>query len=119
MSLLEYDIINNTIDKSKSWIDISKQIIYSREILHRYRYYNFATKYDKSTNSYSYYLIHSINNINNNSKVMQFDNYGRAKIKVNTIFKELGFDCKSKNHNITLKLKEENKDYDIYLIEDL
>ena len=56
MSLLEYDIINNTIDKSKSWIDISKQIIYSREILHRYRYYNFATKYDKSTNSYSYYL---------------------------------------------------------------
>lgn len=119
MSLLEYDIINNTIDKSKSWIDIAKQMIYSREILHRYRYYTFASKYNKDSNSYSYYLIHSIDNISNNSKIMQFDDYNRAKIKVNTIFQELGFNPKDKNHNIKIQLVEEGKEYDIYLIEDL
>ena len=55
MNINAYDDIREKLDKTKTWVDIRKKQLFSREI--KYRKYNCLLKrYDVKTNITNYYI---------------------------------------------------------------
>ena len=116
MNLSAYDTINNKIDKTKSWIDVKKRVLLSREIKYR-KFYSFAKRYDKNNSCYNYYIILLDNPQDQFGYYStKFDDYGRIKIKLNEIYNDINLNSLNKNTNIIIKNIEHEEDGDIYEI---
>lgn len=117
MNLNAYDNINETLNKNKTWVDIRKKIILSREIKYR-KYTCVLKKYDPNTNIISYFIaMLDSPPENKNYKITTQDNYGRIKINISNIWKETYLNNLKNNCNILCNLMETDIDGDIYSID--
>lgn len=121
MNLNAYDNVNEKIDKTKTWIDIEKNILYSREIKYR-PYYSLMKRYDAKTGVVSFFIAmlddwQGDKNIYNTRK----DDYGRVKISLSP----LGGQSSVINYlihqsiscNIDIEHIEESDDGDVYYLD--
>lgn len=109
--------IPQKLDKTKTWININKQQLLSREIKFR-KYYIITTKFDVVENICKIYLIVSDNNdIFYNFNLTKTDDYGRIKINLAEHYAVLNLDKYNKNVNISVKYIEGDNESDVYLLE--
>lgn len=116
MNLNAYDTITQKIDKTKTWINIENQQLFSREI--PYRKYNTVSKrYNKEDNTYEYYIImlddYPLDRPYTKTKK---DNYGRIKLYLRSIWNECFSPYFEKDTNIDITHIEHTDDGDIYKI---
>lgn len=117
MNLNAYDNVAEKLDKTKTWIDLRKKTIFSREI--KYRPYTCLLKrYDAKTNTNSYFIA-MLDNPQENKKCKSTtcDYYGRVKINISSIWKETYFTRLGSNCNIVCKLVESDDDGEVYSID--
>lgn len=116
MNLSAYDRVTIYIDKSRSWLNIETQELFSREIANR-QYGTFCKRFDPDLKQNVYYIIV----LDNPPKDTQFfkirvDDYGRIKISLRQIWTELGLYRFVRNRNIYIEHVEHTDDGDIYKI---
>ena len=117
VNVYAYDIIDNKLDKNKTWINVAKQMLLSREINY-YRFYTLAKRYNSDTNSYNYFIILANEKIPNsiNSSTNK-DNYGRIKIRLNRIFVESGLSRLKEDRNINIELISSDENSSVYKLD--
>lgn len=117
MNLNAYDNVIEKIDKTKTWINIRKKQLISREIRIR-KYVSIVKRYDVKTNSTLYFIAildnPPENHIYNKLKV---DDYGRAKINIFSIWNETYLSSLDNDCNINISLTESDDNGDIYLLD--
>jgi len=116
MNLSAYDSVKPKIDKTKTWVDTEKQILYSREIQYR-PYVTLSKRYDPVCCDYEYFVIL----LDDYPEDRQYsrtnkDDYGRIKIKLTGIFKDCGLSELGTTQNISIEHIEHTDDGDIYKI---
>lgn len=115
MNLVAYDKVDNIINKKRSWIDVHKKILYSKELIY-HKYICFGKRFDEDINSTVFYIIMLDDEpIDRASfKTIITDN-GYIKISIKGIWDESGLNrIKSKYFNIYLKHVEHTDDGDIF-----
>lgn len=117
MNLNAYDNVTEKLDKTKTWIDLRKKTIFSREIKHR-PYSCLLKRYDAKTNTNSYFIA-MLDKPQENKKCKHTtcDDYGRVKINISSIWKETYFTRLENNCNIVCKLVESCDDGEVYSID--
>ena len=115
MNLVAYDSINNIVNKQKSWIDVNKKVLFSREIAYR-KYVCFGKKYDANEGSTIFYIIISDDEpLDRASCKLVLTNNGCRKINIRSIWDESNLSSiQYKYFNIVLKPIEHTDDCDIY-----
>lgn len=109
--------IPQKLDKTKTWINVNKQQLLSREIKFR-KYYVITSIHDIIEDRNKIYLIlldhnHQLYNIN----ITKTDDYGRIKINLAEHYAVLNLDKYDKNVNIPIKYIEGDDESDVYLLE--
>lgn len=117
MNLNAYDNITNKLDKTKTWVDIRKKQLLSRELKYR-PYYCILTRYNKETNTYSYFIA-ILDNIpvDKNYRHTTIDDYGRVKINLRDIWNKTYLDKLESNCNIMCELVESDEDGEVYSLD--
>lgn len=117
MNLNSYDNITEKLDKNKTWIDILKKILFSREIKYR-KFTCLLKRYNAKTNTYTYFIA-MLNSPPENRKynITKQDDYGRIKISLASIWKETYLNRLGSNCNIMCNLVESDEDGDVYSID--
>lgn len=117
MNLNNYDNVTEKLYKDKTWIDIRKKILLSREIKYK-KYTCLLKRYDTKTNIYTYFIA-MLNNPPENRKfnITSQDDYGRIKISLSSIWKETYLNELKSNCNIMCNLIESDEDGDVYSID--
>ena len=117
MNLNAYDNIIDKIDKTKTWIDVKKHLLLSREIKYR-KYYTLSKRFNTENNCYDYFIILLDNppqdRISFNTRL---DDYGRIKIRLHELYNESDLRYFEKDSNITIKNVEHEEDGDVYQLE--
>lgn len=117
MNLAAYDDIKPKIDKQKTWVDIDKKLLYSREITYR-PYVLLSKRYNKELAEYEYFVImldeKPINKISANTNR---DDYGRIKIRLMNVFIESSLATLEHSQNINIELVDHADDGDIYKLD--
>lgn len=117
MNLNAYDNITEKTDKTKTWVDIKKQLLYSREIKYR-PYHCILKRYDVKTNTTSYFIaMLDTTPKERKCKHTALDDYGRVKISLSSIWKDTYLTRVNNNCNIQCELIENESDGDIYSID--
>lgn len=116
MNLILYDVVNEKIDKTKTWIYPSKYRLFSREFNTR-KYYYIGKRYNKDNDTTNYYLIFTDKCINKSCKLTNIDNFGRFNINVRSIWKYTTLKNITKPININIKLIEDNTDSTVYYLD--
>lgn len=117
MNLNAYDSITEKLDKDKTWIDIRKKTIFSREIKYR-KFTCLIKKYLPKQNLYKYYVaLLDSPPIDRKYKLTAMDDYGRVKINIASIWKETYLNRLGNNCNICVNLVESDEDGDIYFLD--
>lgn len=114
INLNEYDITSIKIDKTKTWIDIARKKLISKEI--KVRKYNcICKKYNTDTKEYEYFIIMLDTPPTDRRSHKTFvDDYGRIKINLSTIWNESCLANYKKDTNIDLLLVDSEDDGDVY-----
>lgn len=117
MNLSNYDGITEKLDKTKTWVDIRKKLLLSREI--KYRPYTCLLKrYNIKINTYSYFIaVLDSPPTDRNAKRTLIDNYGRFKLSLSDIWKKTYLNELKSNCNIVCELVESDEDGDVYSID--
>ena len=117
MNLSAYDAINEKVNKQKSWINIKKKTLLSREITHR-AYTVLIKRYDTETNTSSYYVaVTNTAPTDRQYKPLKVDDYGRVKISLTSIWNETYLGQLDRDCNILVTCVECGNDGDIYLLD--
>lgn len=117
MNLNSYDNIKEKVNKHKTWIDINRKQLISREIKYR-KYVSLLHRYNPKLDTYSYFIALLDYPIQDKFyTIINRDNYGRIKINLkeiwnNTCLKEFDRDC-----NIECTLVESEVDGEIYFLD--
>lgn len=114
MNLVAYDKVKPSLNKQKTWIDVSHKRIISREINPR-NYITFGKRYDKELQTSIFFII-TLDNIpyDRHYYKSHVDDYGRLRIDVKSIWKDAGLCNIEDNTNITIKHIDSDNDGDIY-----
>lgn len=114
MNLSAYDAINPKINKQLTWVDVNRYQLLSREIKYR-PYVTICKRYNKDENDYEYFviLLDDYPYDRDYSKT-KFDEYGRIKISLKSIWKETMLYTLERNVNIDISHVEHTDDGDIY-----
>lgn len=117
MNLNAYDNITEKLDKTKTWVDIRKKNIISREI--KYRPFICLLKRYIAKANVTLYFVAMLNHPPKDRKYKSTlcDDYGRVKINISSIWKESYLSRLGSNSNIECKLVESDEDGDIYSID--
>ena len=114
MNLNAYDNVAEKLDKTKTWIDLRKKTIFSREIKYR-KYVSFGKRYDSEENKTVFFIIvlddPPLDRAYSN---MIIDDSGRVKISIKNIWNELGLCNLTNDINIGVKHTQSADDGDIY-----
>lgn len=117
MNLNAYDVINPKIDKKKTWVDVNKQQLLSREIKYR-QYVTISKRYNKENNNYEYFIIllddYPQDRTYNKTRK---DDYGRIKINLKSIWKESSLSYYTSDSNVNIDLVDSADDGDIYKLD--
>ena len=117
MNLNAYDDASNKIDKQRSWVDINKKQLITREIKYRL-YYSLVKRYDKKTNVVSFFI--AMLDEPSPYRVCyrtRKDDYGRLKFRLFPIWNETSLDSLETNCNVIVEHIESQSDGDIYYID--
>ena len=114
MNLSAYDAIYPKVDKQKTWVDINRYQLLSREIKYR-RYVTLCKRYNKEENDFEYFivLLDDFPYDRDYTKV-RLDDYGRIKVSLKSIWKETILNSFEHDCNITISHIEHTDDGDIY-----
>lgn len=117
MNLNAYDDVTNSINKTRSWVDVNKKLLISREIKPR-AYYSLLKRYDNKTNVISFFIA-MLDKIDSNKVCNRVivDDYGRVKIKLSKIWNECNLAQLETNCNICIELVESDDTGDIYYLD--
>lgn len=117
MNLNTYDNIREKLDKTKTWVDIKRKQLISREIKYR-PYYCILTRFNPKTNIHSYYLA-VLDKIPTDKmfRHTNHDDYGRVKINLSDIWKKTYLNNIKSDINIECKLVEEDNDGEVYYLD--
>lgn len=117
MNLNAYDNITEKIDKNRTWIDVKRKQLISRELSNK-TYYSLLKRYNDKRNITSYFIA-VFNTPTNNIQYKHIirDNYGRIKINLSNIWRETCLSCLDSNCNIVLNLVESDEDGAVYYID--
>lgn len=112
-----YDAVDTKVNKEKTWIDIHNKKLLSREIKTKH-YYCVCKKYNAQLEIYEYFII-MLDEMPSDRKVyITFrDNYGRIKIKLNSIWNESGLYNYKSDTNVNINLISEDKDSIVYKLD--
>lgn len=117
MNLNAYDNVIEKIDKTRTWVDVSKKLLFSREIKYR-PYVCLLKRYIPRTNTTSYYIALLDNPpVDRKYRHTIVDDYGRVKIKISDIWNETGLAQLVDNCNIMCDFVESDKDGEIYFLD--
>ena len=117
INLNAYDNITNKIDKTKTWINVEKHLLISREIKFR-KYYTLAKRFNPNTNNYDYFIILLDDKDNNrNCYNTKLDDYGRIKIRLNELYNDSDLKYLEQDCNIDIKLIEHEISADVYQLD--
>lgn len=117
MNLNAYDDISPVINKQKTWINIDKQQLLSREIKYR-KYITISKRFNKDTGEHDYFIILLDECPTNRTfSFTKKDDYGRIKINLLPIWNECSLCSYNKNINIELKHIEHSDDGDVYQLD--
>lgn len=110
-----YESVTKSIDKNKTWIHVKSRRLISRE-LYKGKYYVLSRTYDNTNNIYNYFVVIANVKINDDFKRLDIDDYGRVRVRLDTIWSDIvqhGITC---DVNIDMELIEENTETVIYKI---
>lgn len=113
-----YDDAVDKLDRSKTWINVKYQEIFSREI--KPRNYSMLTKqYDKRNVSNSYFVITLDNPPEDyrNYQKSRYDDWGRFKISIAGIWYNSIAHTLTKDTNVNLTHVYHDNDSDVYEID--
>ena len=114
MNLSAYDKVYDKVDKTTSWIDTNKRILYSKELSFR-KYYTFVKRFEPEISSTVFFLVLSDNVIENTKTFRtKIDDYGRCKFNISSIYNDLSLNYLKPNFNVTITLDKHDIDGDIY-----
>ena len=117
MNLNAYDEITEKVDKTKTWIDVNKHLLLSREIKFR-KYYVLSKRYNTETKVYDYYIILLDNKpIDRQSYRTKIDDYGRIKIRLYNLYNESYLCFLTQDTNISIECIESDEDGDVYQLD--
>lgn len=117
MNLNAYDSCSTQIDKTKSWIDVKKKRLLSREIKFR-KYFTICKRYNTYYTDNDYFIVLLDDKIKNyKCHNTNLDNYGRIRINLGEIWNVCSLQYVEDNVNINLELVEHTDDGDIYKID--
>lgn len=117
INLNAYDSIVDKIDKTKTWIDIDKRQLLSREIKF-HKYYILTKRFNTKLNIYEYFIILLDEKPNDRiSYQTKVDDYGRIKIRLYELYKESDLNTFTKNVNININLIDHQDDGDVYQLD--
>lgn len=116
MNISAYDVVNN-VNYNKTWINTVYRKLYSRELKH-YKYYTILTRYEKSSQSYDYYIC-LYDSPSDNLKNKKLDCCGRTiKIPLADIWDKTSFKYREeRTFNIVPELINQDDDSVIYGID--
>lgn len=116
MNLVAYDKIKNVVDKTRSWIDVSSKVLFSREIKYR-KYVTFGKRYNKTEEHSDLYVIMLDDTpLDRPCNKVLVDNYGRIKISLKSIWNEITIPKDVQLLSVTVKADEKADDGDIYSV---
>lgn len=117
MNLNVYDNVNEKLDKTKTWVDIKKKTLLSREIKYR-KYLSILKRYDPDYKVNIYFLA-LLNDVpeHKNYTLTKLDSYGRVKIKLGQIWNETSLSQLDTDCNIVIKLVESDDTGEIYILD--
>lgn len=117
MNLNAYDDIHPKVDKKHTWININKYQLLSREISYR-RYNTLCKRFNIEANEYDYFIILLDDKpVDRNYSITRYDDYGRIKINLKSIWHETYLSRYKHDININITRVEHTDDGDIYKIE--
>ena len=117
MNLNAYDNVIEKINKQKSWINVKKKLLLTRELNVR-NYVLLTKRYNKVTNTTDYFVVMLDNPpVNREYKRTKVDDYGRCKISLAPIWSETYLCDITSDFNISISLEESSYDGDIYKLE--
>lgn len=112
-----YDNVDDIINKQGTWINVRNKTLLSREIKYR-KYTTLVKRYDNSSNNNSYYIIISDDTIPNKKYCYtKLDNYGRVKVKLNSIWNNTICKNLMQDTNINIDLVEFDDTCEVYNID--
>lgn len=117
MNLNAYDNINEKIDKNKTWIDIKRKVLYSREIKYR-PYYSLMKRYDSKLAGLSFFIA-MLDKPDKNKICFatKKDDYGRVKLNLHALWHSTYLYQLENNCNIDVTLVDANNDGDVYFLD--
>ena len=117
MNLNAYDNITETINKTKTWVDIRRKQLISREITYR-PFTCILKRYNSTTNITSYFIALLDNPPKDRTyKRTILDDYGRIKINLSSIWKETYLNQLESNCNVICELIESDRDGNVYFLD--
>ena len=79
-NLYSYEILGQNVKNAKYYFPYNEIII--KRLKKVYNYYIFVKEYDMENEYYNYFILFSVEKINNNCRRCRYDDYGRLRIKV-------------------------------------
>lgn len=117
MNLNAYDNVINKVDKTKTWIDVKKHLLLSREIKYR-KWYVLSKRFNTKNNCYDYFVILLDNHPQDRVAFNTIhDDYGRIKIKLYNMYNESDLKYLTKDTNISINHIEHENDGDVYQLD--
>lgn len=117
MNLNAYDDITEKIDRTKTWIDVNKHLLLSREIKYR-KYYVLCKRYEPELKTYNYYIaLIDHRQLDKPCFTTRKDDYGRVKIRLHDLYTDSDLQYLKHDVNISIKHIENEDDGDVYQLE--
>lgn len=114
MRIIGYDIVQTKPDKERSRYDPSRNIVYTRQLPMGYKFVMEATNYNPKIEDYDRFLILSRSNINEQCRNVEFDDFGRYKIR--PIAHKEYFSTNFSTDAFDIVLHEHQTFYDVYIL---
>ncbi len=116
MNLVAYDNLDTNINTKKTWINVSKKLLLSREIKCR-KFVTFGKRFDADENKTILFIIvlNDPPSDRSYSKLI-LDDSGRCKISLKNVWNEIGLDKIKTDINISIKHTQSADDGDVYEI---
>ena len=115
MNLVAYDNVESVVDKRRTWLDVHKKVLYSREFTYR-KYNCFGKRFDANENHSIFYVIMTDDEpLDRPASKTIITNNGCIKIGIKAIWAEAGLNrVTTKYLNVIVKHTEHTDDGDIY-----
>lgn len=114
MAVYEFEILNPK--KSNITYIKDRQTLLIKIKTHPYKYYLEVRDYNMETKEYDYYILFSATKIDENCKLITFDDYGRERIKVGSAIHKEIMNLLVDGRTLNLEYKGGNDRYDKYAI---